>query len=181
MIPPQILTATGRYFDFSAPTADMIDIEDIARALSRICRFTGHTSAAYSVAQHSVYVSHVVPEKYALQGLMHDGSEAYLGDVSSPLKQLLPDYKVIEQRVEQAICARFGLPYPLHPTIKKADLRMLVTERREFMPAPLPHLVETDAIAWSAFDNVKPLPWTLFAWDQERARAEFMKRFNELV
>jgi hypothetical protein len=158
----------------------MIDIEDIARALSRICRFTGHTSAAYSVAQHSVYVSHVAPEKYALQGLLHDAAEAYLGDVSSPLKQLLPDYKVIEQRVEQAICARFGLPFPLHPTIKKADLRMLVTERREFMPAPLPHLVETDAIAWSSFDGVKALPWNLQAWDSDAAYTSFMLRFKEL-
>lgn len=181
MIPPQILTATGRYFDFANPDPDSIDINDIACALSRICRFTGHTTQSYSVAQHCVYVSHVVPEKYALQGLLHDAAEAYLGDVSSPLKQLLPDYKVIEQRIEAAICAKFGLPFPLHPTIKKADLRMLVTERREFMPAPLPEYAQTDAIAWSSFDGIKPLPWTLIAWSAEQAQSMFLERFYELT
>lgn len=179
---PAILTSSGRYFDFMSPDPESIVIEDIGTALSRICRFTGHTKQFYSVAQHSVLVSYLVPSQYALQGLLHDASEAYLGDVSSPLKQLLPDYKAIEKRVESAILARFGLPFPLHPSIKEADLRALVTERRDLMPEPIQRYRVTDAVAWSWTDGVEvtaavPLP----VFNPEIARAMFLARFNELT
>ncbi|QIX17340.1 metal-dependent phosphohydrolase [Burkholderia multivorans] len=179
---PAILTASGRYFDFLEPDPDSIVIEDIATALSRICRFTGHTTQFYSVAQHSVLVSYLVPPEYALQGLLHDAAEAYLGDVSSPLKQLLPDYKAIEHRVERAILARFGLPFPLHPSIKEADLRALVTERRDFMPEPAERYRVTDSVAWSWTDGVPtsgdvPLP----IFNTAVARMVFLARYDELT
>lgn len=179
---PAILTASGRYFDFLKPDPDSIVIEDIATALSRICRFTGHTTQFYSVAQHSVLVSYLVPPEYALQGLLHDAAEAYLGDVSSPLKQLLPDYKAIEHRVERAILARFGLPFPLHPSIKEADLRALVTERRDFMPEPAERYRVTDAIAWEWVEGIEtaatvPLP----IFNPALARTVFLSRYAELT
>ncbi|RQU14214.1 metal-dependent phosphohydrolase [Burkholderia cenocepacia] len=179
MVPPQILTATGRYFDFTRPTRDMIDIEDIAIALSRMPRFTGHTTQFYSVAQHSVLVSHNVPEEYALQGLLHDATEAYMGDMSTPLKQLIPAYKEIEHRVEQAICERFGLPFPLHPSIKAADLRMLVTERRDLMPKPL--VPRTDREAWTAFSGIPPFQWGVWPQPSRMARNAFIDRFKQLT
>lgn len=181
MIPPQILTATGRYFDFSRPTADMIDIEDIAHALSRINRFTGHTRDFYSVAQHSVAVSELVPPEHALAGLLHDASEAYMGDLSSPLKQLVPQYKEIEQRVERAICARFGLVFPLDPSVKEADLRMLVTERRDLMPKPRPELHATDMIAWSWARGIEPIRRRVRPQPSREAYLRFMLRFTELT
>ncbi|CAJ2945271.1 Uncharacterised protein [Burkholderia pseudomallei] len=179
---PAILTASGRYFDFLEPDPDSIVIEDIATALSRICRFTGHTTQFYSVAQHSVLVSYLVPPEYALQGLLHDAAEAYLGDVSSPLKQLLPDYKAIEHRVERAILARFGLPFPLHPAIKEADLQALVTERRDFMAEPMEVYRVTDAIAWEWVEGVEttaavPLP----IFNPAVARMVFLSRYAELM
>ncbi|WP_231937855.1 metal-dependent phosphohydrolase [Burkholderia lata] len=182
MILPRILTASGRYFDFLSPDPESIVIEDIATALSRICRFTGHTTRFYSVAQHSVLVSYLVPPEYALQGLLHDASEAYLGDVSSPLKQLLPDYKAIEQRVESAILGRFGLSVPLHPSIKDADVRALVTERRDFMPKPAERYRVTDSVAWSWTDGVEataavPLP----TFNPAVARVVFLARYEELT
>ncbi|MBO2952649.1 metal-dependent phosphohydrolase [Burkholderia pseudomallei] len=180
-MPPQILTASGRYFDFLSPDPDSIVIEDIATALSRICRFTGHTTKFYSVAQHSVLVSYLVPQEFALQGLLHDASEAYLGDVSSPLKQLLPDYKAIEHRVERAILKRFGLPFPLHPSIKEADLRALVTERRDFMPEPIDSCRVVDAIAWSWTEGVVGIPAHRSAFTPEGARAMFLARYTELT
>jgi len=108
-----ITTNSGKRFDFTQPFDNTFDIHDIAHALAHINRFTGHTDQPYSVAQHSVYVSNIVPPRYALAGLMHDAAEAYLGDVSAPLKALLPEYKRIEHEVEMALCRQRRDP-PVH-------------------------------------------------------------------
>jgi len=126
-----ITTATGRRVDYVRVGPEDIDIEDIATALSRECRFAGHCKHFYSVAQHSVLVSRLVPEELALEGLLHDASEAYLKDIPSPLKSLLPDYREIEARFDRAIRRRFGLPETPSPEIKRADLVLLATERRQ--------------------------------------------------
>src|ERR1019366_6268112 len=80
-----IRTYTGILFDFEEPEASPIRIEDIAHALSLLCRFAGHCKEFYSVAEHSVRVSYACPEEHALWGLMHDASEAYCVDVPRPL------------------------------------------------------------------------------------------------
>ncbi len=126
-----ITTLSGKFFDILKPEDYDYDIEEIATALSNLCRYTGHVTRFYSVAEHSVLVSRIVPERLAMAGLLHDASEAYLGDVSSPLKQLLPEYKRIEERVQQAIAASFNLGNDLHhPAIHEADKRMYWQERQ---------------------------------------------------
>lgn len=117
----------GRFWLRSGKLSD-ITLPDIAAALSKVCRFTGHCSRFYSVAEHSVYVSELVPPEHAFHALLHDASEAYLGDVSTPLKELLDDYRELEADVSKSIYARFGLPATLHPSIKSADYRVLATE-----------------------------------------------------
>ena len=104
-----IATSTGKHIDFVNITPDQICIEDIARGLSNECRFAGQLESFYSVAQHSVYVSQIVPPEYALEALLHDAAEAYIKDIPSPLKAMLPDYKAMEKHIEAAIREKFGL------------------------------------------------------------------------
>lgn len=170
-----ILTNAGRYFYFDHPEAHPYEIEEIAHALSHLCRYTGHVSQFYSVAQHSVMVSKLVPQQDRLVGLLHDASEAFLGDVASPLKRLLPDYKAIEQRVERAIAKRFDLEYPFPESVKKADLIMLVTEKRDLLR---PHC-RADALHWP--NNIHPLPAVIRPMSSRQAFVYFMDQYERLT
>lgn len=131
-----IQTYSGEKFDLLNPTPSMINIQDIAHALSNLCRFTGHVDRFYSVAEHSWRVAGLVPRPLIKQALLHDAAEAYIQDIASPLKALLPEYQMIERRVWWAICDRFNLPYKLDEAVKIADLKMLKRERTDLMGEP---------------------------------------------
>jgi len=173
-IPPVILTINGSYFDFMNPEESTFSVEDIAHALSHVCRFAGHTKRFYSVAQHSVLVSLNVPEEYALEGLLHDAAEAFIGDISTPLKQLLPEYKIIEKRIEKAVFNRFGLHEDLPVEVKLADLIMLATEKRDLM-------VYVDDEAWPMLNNVVPMAKTINPLLPVEAAALFLERYEEII
>lgn len=126
-----ITTVSGRFFDLLAPEDYEYDIEEIAHALSNLCRYTGHVNRFYSVAEHSVLVSRLVPSELALCALLHDASEAFIGDVSSPLKKLLPAYGEIEERIQRSIARHFNLPYPYPAPVHEADKRMYWQERQD--------------------------------------------------
>lgn len=164
-----ISTFGGGTFDFELPAASDISILTIAHALSNICRFTGHTAEHYSVAQHSVMVSRLVPREHALAGLLHDAAEAYIGDVSKPLKALLPDYRAVEQRVEAAVLSHFGLPPRLPSCVHIADLVALRTEQRDLMGV---HTV---------VDGIGPLNERIAPMPPREARRAFLARFAELT
>lgn len=126
-----IQTLSGKKFNYINPTVSDVDPEDIGTALSNICRFSGHLPEFYSVAEHSVHTSYIVPPEFAFEALMHDAAEAYCQDVPSPLKALLPDYRRIEARVDGLIRSVFELPKVMSPVVKYADLIMLATERQQ--------------------------------------------------
>lgn len=170
---PWIQTHSGRRFNPISPNPDAIVIQDIAHALSMQCRFSGHSKKFYSVAQHSVYVSHICNEEDALWGLLHDASEAYLVDVPRPLKRsgLIQGYIEAEARMMEAVCQRFGLPIQEPPSVKKADTKLLATEARDLM-APL----HSDWV-----QPVSPLPFVIESWEPQKAKDMFMQRFFELI
>lgn len=171
IVGPTILLASGVYFDFLDPESCSFEIEDIAHGLSHICRFAGHCREFYSVAQHSVYVSQIVPPEHAFAGLMHDAAEAYVGDIAKPLKDLLPEYRVIEDRVEVALLARHGLTLPLHPSIKEADIVMLATEQVALM---------RNRDDWEYTRGRKPADIDIQPMQPREARDFFLARYAEL-
>lgn len=126
-----IETYGGHFFPLLSPTTEDVCIEDIAYALSNLCRFTGHSSRFYSVAEHSWHCANMLQDQsktVQLSALLHDASEAYCGDVSSPLKQLLPEYKKIEHNIASVIYKKYNLEYPYSSLIAMVDTSMLNTE-----------------------------------------------------
>ena len=139
-----IWTQTSRdiRFDLAEPNPDDVDMEDIAHALSQICRFTGHTKVFYSVAQHSCLACkeavrrncHSDVVKWAL---MHDTAEAYTGDISRPVRNLLgTDIAEIEGRIYSAIVQRFNLPFMIPEEVFEIDNALLHTEALQLLGEP---------------------------------------------
>lgn len=174
-----IITFTGKKFYHLAPTPEMVDITDIAHALSMLCRWTGHTRFHYSVAQHSIYASHLVPKQFALAALLHDSSEAYLGDMNRPLKHFTaagPAYREIEEKVEAVIFGKFGVPFPLPEEVKEADTQMLYAEKAQLMT--ITEATKYEARKWGRDETEADV--RIQRWTPRRAEKMFLKRFAEL-
>lgn len=171
---PTIMLHGGTYFNFLNPEESPFTIQDIARALSRIPRFTGHTSKFLSVAQHSIHVATLVPGHLRMQGLLHDAHEAFVGDMPTPLKILCPDYKIVEMRCAHAVRQRFGVPLESAPEVKVADLIALATEKALWMH---PNMDE-----WKLLDDVIPRCDIINGepWGHEEAYERFIFWFEEL-
>lgn len=134
-------TSSGKEFWPLDPRPEEIDINDIAHALSMICRFNGHTRHHYSVAQHSLNCSIYAKAlghgpKGQLYCLLHDASEAYICDIPRPLKPYLINYTEIEDRLQAMIYERFGLPSPTEEGkahIKEVDNAVLMIEAKALL------------------------------------------------
>lgn len=151
-----IRTFKGHYVDIFNPDPLTIDIDDIAHALSQVCRFAGHTYKFYSVAQHcteSVLVLQKMGTKdrrILLTMLLHDATEAYIGDMARPIKRRLPQYKAAENVLMSAIALKFDLDYPFPPIIKTVDNHLLELEhegvilRQTYFPCSDPQKAKDD-------------------------------------
>jgi len=166
-----ILTHTGKRFDLLEPDSDMIDPRDICHSLAHLCRFNGHTRELYSVAQHSCIVAELAPEEHKLAALLHDATEAYLGDMTRPLKQWMPDYRGFEDVIWMRVCERFDLALELPASVHRADLIALATERRDLMP--------TDPAIWDCLVGIEPLVETIRPWSAAEARITYHQRLMD--
>jgi hypothetical protein len=130
-------TYTGRPWYVDKPRRDDVDRRDIAHALSQLCRYGGHSRRFYSVAEHCIHVSRLVPPEDALAGLLHDATEAYVVDVPRPLKRMLADYHLFEAAAWDAIADHFGISRKLPDSVEHVDKAILWTERDQLFGPPL--------------------------------------------
>jgi len=164
-------TYSGKRFHPLSPRAEDIDIVDIAHALSMACRYGGHCKWHYSVAQHCVLVASKAPPEAKLHALLHDASEAYLGDVIRPLKhqEAMSDYRLAEHTLEAAINRKF-LTTVAFDEVKLLDNRIITDEKEQLMvPTPWDHL----------WPNLPALGVTIKQWSPETARWKFLNAFEE--
>ncbi len=165
-----IQTWTGKPFRPLDPDPGTIDIRDIAHALSLLCRFNGHCHGFYSVAEHCVRISRIVPPEHAMWGLMHDAAEAYISDLPRPVKRAMPDFVRFEDELLERIMAHYDLPWPMPAEVKHADDVLLATEMRDLMADP--------PEPWGL--GVDPLPDPIEPLSPTDAEAAFLARFEEL-
>jgi hypothetical protein len=167
---------SGCLFDYNNPRSSAVEISDIAAALSKVCRFAGHIHQFYSVAQHAVNASRIVPAEHAFTALMHDTAEAFTNDLPTPLKFAIPVFKELEVSIEGAMAERFGFAYPLPDPVKLADLQMLALEK---------HYLKRDHSAWSVLEGIQyehlKVVVDLSPMTSSRAERLFLERFAELA
>ncbi|AGO47839.1 putative hydrolase [Cellulophaga phage phi46:1] len=130
--PNCIRTRSGKHLNLLDPQPEQIDISDIAYGLSNIPRFAGQPMTVRTVAQHVISCAANVEEGFELEALLHDATEAYIGDMPSPLKKLCPDYKIVEKRLHSVIAKKFGIPEEMSPEVKAVDLLMLEMEFEKY-------------------------------------------------
>lgn len=178
-IPPNaIQTHSGGYFDIFESGPDAINLEDIAHSLAMQCRYNGHIRLFYSVAEHSAIIAKWLLDQtgdyqLALEGLLHDGSEAYLCDIPRPFKQHLKEYKTLEERVERVVALKFGLVYPWAPIIREADTRILLDEKKVLML--------DNKTYWPDMDGFEPLGVRIVGLPPAEAEALFLDAFNVIT
>jgi hypothetical protein len=173
-----ILTRTGRLVRPLHLLPCDVDLIDIAWALSGEGRFTNHTCATYSVGQHSVQMARWALDfnygwSVAYQCLLHDSPEAYLGDVATPVKELYPDYREVEDRTWGVIAGVLQCPPDLDPRVKELDRLALRTELRDLMPDYVPDGPSTER------PEGHP-DMTIRVWDRKHAFQSFVTTYQDL-
>lgn len=170
---------SGHYFDLANPQPWQFCLRDIAGGLSKICRFGGQIDRFYSVAEHSVHcanqaIKDSAPRAVQVAALLHDASEAFIGDVVKPLKNMLPAYAAIEQRISAVVGTRYDLcvAESTWDAVREIDHSMLIAERRALFSA--------DKVVWSGENEVRALDVQFYCWQPAAAEFQFMEFAREL-
>jgi hypothetical protein len=162
----------NRFYPFNCEITE-IDIEDIAHGLAYQCRFNGQTRKFFSVAEHSLIVSALLPPELKFAGLMHDMAEAYMGDRVKPLKVLSPELNDLEDQLTMVLAAHFGIDFTNYAPIKRADFISLATEKRDLMP--------NSTEDWSYLEGIPALAKPLTPMGPEEAMELFLDEFYRLA
>lgn len=172
---------SGRQFFPMSPRPEDVDAVDIGHALGMLCRYNGHVSHFYSVAEHSVHVSRALEAAgedchTQLAGLLHDAAEAYVGDMVRPLKLQMPAYVAAEDRVLGVIFEHFLMPpefaVAMPVAVREADNRILLDERAALLTEP--------PVPWQQ-EGLEPLGVVIRCWGPEEASAHWQLRLAELL
>lgn len=170
-IGPYLITYTGKKLYILDCRPQDIDILDLAHALSQIPRYGGHLEKPFYVSQHSIIVHDNVPKICKPYALVHDGPEYCLGDVVSPLKDILGEaYRSHERRIMDVIIKRYNIPFDeeIKRIVKIADKRCLYTEMRDLRGYI------------SKNKEYPPYDFKIKPWTAKRSEKEFLKKFNSL-
>lgn len=176
-----IKVSAGHYVDLGNPDPETIEVNSIAAALSKVCRFGGHCPKFYSVAEHSIHATAMaIAEGFGGDALvavfLHDAAEAYIGDMMKPLKVMMPQYSEAEQRMESAIESAFGIKFGrFTDTIKRFDRAMLKAEKVTMWPE--------DTEKWAGFGEIEDREVKFQFWTPSDAEMQFlaMARTLQLV
>lgn len=173
--PGAVETFTGGQFNIFDPKPEDVRLQDIAAGLAHTCRFGGHCRNFYSVAHHSIHVSHELPSnnpRLQFIGLLHDAGEAYIGDIPRPLKAKHGVFARLEDHILDAVWASFDIAPPHQGEWEKvmaADDRLLAYEAT--------HILQDGSWAERAPD----LGYDLQSHSFERIRNEFRSRSEKLL
>jgi hypothetical protein len=164
-------TYGGTLINISHMTPADVSLGDIAWTLSGINRFNGRSDPLYTVAEHCIALSRVVPPQLALAALIHDAAEAYIGDVITPVKLAFPGISKLENGILLAICECFLVDPLLLNDVKWWDWHMCRTEAQQIMGDP----------DWAKDPSVPYLDWTIVPYENRHAICDaYLDRFSEL-
>ena len=174
----KIKLTDDRYMDLNSPKIDDIDLNTIASTLSKLCRFGGRCSRFYSVAEHCIHATKLAESMGEDQEvlkvlLLHDATEAYVGDMVRPLKVMLPKYTEIECKIKEVIGKRFNIDFNLHEaTVKHYDHALLKAEKINFWP--------DDKDVWNGFEQINNYTIDFKFWNPVDAKIQFTDYANKL-
>lgn len=182
-----MITSSGLVFDLAHPAPGDVHIDDIVTHLARIRRFNGATRRPYCVAEHSLLVAEICERELAIHSphalmaaLLHDAHEAYLGDITAPVKLLAGEaLAALEGRLERVVQQRYGIQTAAtawHQAIRRADLIALATERRDLLP--------DHPQRWAVLTGIEPVQWIDLmerdGMDEDDWAIAFQHRFEQL-
>lgn len=190
---PWLATSLGGMWSIEHPADRDVFIDDIAAGSARTCRYAGQLRddvEFFSVAEHAIEMTvwaiqngYIQYLEDALAILLHDASEAYFGDMPTPLKQLLPEFRAFEDRAQDVIIRAFGLTAEntviTKKTIKEIDNRIRVDERPRLIAEPA--MSAGHNVTWDNGDLMQPLDVTLQCLAPEQARIAFLNCYVNCI